>query len=313
LPWFSISWYSCLMKRIFFDHASATPLDPRVLEVMLPFFAENFGNPSSVLLEEGAVPNDAVGKARKEVAKLLNADPQEIVFTSSATESNNLAVKGLALANAGKGKRILFSDIEHYSVVNQEDFLRRLGFEIDYVRVDEGGLVDLEDLKRKASPGTILASIMHANFEIGTVEPLAEIASVLKGRGILLHSDGSASCGRMPVDVGQLGVDTMTISPHQFYGPKGVAALYVRKGTPLTSLIQGGYQEMGYRAGTENVPAIVGFGEACRLAGEEMAARVDRLTSMARRLWDGIASSIAYMHFTGHPLKRLPGHVSFWI
>jgi cysteine desulfurase len=313
LPWFLISWYSCLVKRVFFDHASTTPLDPRVLEAMLPFFAENFGNPSSILLEEGAVPRDAVDNARREVAKLINAGADEIVFTSSATESNNLAVKGLALANAGRGTRLIFSEIEHFSVVNQEEFLKRLGFEVDYVKVDEGGLVDSEDLQRKAARGTIVASVMHANFEIGTIEPLAEVSALLRERGILLHADGSASCGRIPVDVQTLGVDTMTISPHQFYGPKGIAALYIRKGTPLASIIQGGYQEMGYRAGTENVPAIVGFGEACRLAREEMTTRVEHLASLSRRLRDGIASSIDYLHFTGHPVQRLPGHVSFWI
>ncbi len=280
---------------------------------MIPYFADQFGNPSSLLLDEGSLPHQALDDAREKVATLIGATKEEIVFTSSATESNNLAIKGLALANQDKGKRILFSDIEHYSVINQADFLRKLGFEIDFVGVDTMGLVDLEDLRKKAVPGTILASIMHANFEIGTIQPIKEIASILAERGILLHSDGAATCGRIPVDVKALGVDTMTVSPHQFYGPKGIAALYLRKGTALASLIQGGNQEMGYRAGTENVPAVVGFGEAARIAGEEMAGRVDVLTKLGMRLWDGLASSITHMHFTGHPTQRLPGHVSFWI
>jgi len=301
------------MKRIFFDHASTTPLDRKVLEAMLPYFIEYFGNPASLLLEEGSVPHQAVDNAREKVASFIGAEKDEIIFTSSATESNNLAVKGLALANKGRGKRILFSDIEHYSIIHQADFLMRMGFEIEYVKVDKSGLVDIDDLKRKATSGTILASIMHANFEIGTIQPIDEITSLLKKHGILLHSDGAASCGRIPVNVKELDVDTMTVSPHQFYGPKGIAALYIKKGTQLTSLIQGGHQEMGYRAGTENVPAIVGFGEAVRIAADEMENRMKYLTGLSRKLWDGLAASIEYMHFTGHPVRRLPGHVSFWI
>ncbi len=301
------------MKRIFFDHASTTPLDERVLQAMLPYFRESFGNPSSLLLEEGSGPHRAVGEARGQVARLIGAQPEEVVFTATATESNNLAVKGLALANRRKGNRILFSNIEHFSVVNQADFLREMGFETDFVKVDGSGLLDLEDLEKKLTPSTILVSVMHANLEIGTIQPLKKIAAILGPRGVLLHSDGAASCGRIPVDVKDLGVDTMALSAHQFYGPKGAAALYVKKGVGLTSLIQGGYQEMGYRAGTENVPAIVGFGEAARLAGEEMEGRVRHLTALGRRLWDGIGASVDHLHFTGHPTERLPGHVSFWI
>jgi cysteine desulfurase len=301
------------MKRVFFDHASATPVDGRVLDAMLPYFTERFGNPSSVLLEEGETAREAVEEARGQVARLIGAANDEIVFTSSATESNNLAIKGLAMANRHRGNRVLFSDVEHYSVTNQADYLSRLGFEVDYVKVDESGVVELGDLERKATPGTILASVMHANFEIGTIQPIERISAILRDRGILLHSDGTASCGRMPVDVAALGVDTMAFSPHLFYGPKGVAALYMRKGTALASQMQGGLQERGYRAGTENVPAIVGFGEAARLAGEEMAERTAHLQKLGRRLWDGLAAAISHMHFTGHPTERIPGHVSFWI
>jgi cysteine desulfurase len=301
------------MKRIYFDHGAATSVDRRVLEAMLPYFSEHFGNPSSVLIDEGGVPHKAVDDARAEVARLMGAGATEVIFTAGATESNNIAVKGLALANKDKGRRILFSNIEHYSVVNQADFLGRLGFETDFVRVDDQGILDLEDLKRKAVPGTILACVMHANMEIGAIEPVQEIAALLHERGVLLHSDGAATCGRIPVDVKALGVDTMTASPHQFYGPKGIGALYIRQGVRLTPVIQGGYQEMGYRPGTENVPAIVGFGEAARLARIEMDERVAHLERLSRRLWDGIASSVDYLHFTGHPSRRLPGHVSFWI
>jgi len=301
------------MKRIYFDHSATTPVDSRVLDAMLPYFAEQFGNPSSVLIEEGGIPHKAVDEAREKIARLVGAEKDEIIFTASATEANNLAIKGLALANRDKGKRILFSDIEHFSIMNQTDFMRNLGFEIDFIRVDNYGVIDMEDLKKKVTDGTVLVSVMHANLEIGTIEPVREIASFLKERGVIFHSDGAGTSGRIPVSVKDIGIDTMTISPHQFYGPKGIAALYLRKGVRLASIIQGGFQEMGYRAGTENIPGIVGFGEAARLAMEEMDERVQKLTILGRRLWDGLASSIDYLHFTGHPTQRLPGHVSFWI
>jgi cysteine desulfurase len=301
------------MDRIYFDHASTTPVDRQVLDAMLPYFSEQFGNPSSILIEEGSVPNKAVDEAREKLALLVNAEKEEIIFTGSATESNNLAIKGLALANRDRGKRILFSDVEHYSVMNQADFLGSLGFEVDFINVDNYGIIDLEDLKRKVTDNTVLVSVMHANLEIGTIEPIEEISLFLKERGVLFHSDGTGTCGRIPVNVKNLGVDMMTISPHQFYGPKGVAALYMKRGTKLTSFIQGGFQEMGYRAGTENVPGIVGSGEAARIAMEEMSERVERLTRLSGRLWDGLSSSIEHIHFTGHPAIRLPGHVSFWI
>lgn len=301
------------MKRIYFDNVSTTPVDQAVLDAMLPYFINYFGNPSSVLIEEGLVPHQAVDEARGKVAKFINAEKEEIIFTSSATESNNLAIKGLAFANKNKGNRILFSDIEHYSVMNQADFLRNSGFEVDFIKVDNYGIIDFEDLKRKTGKSTALVSIMHANLEIGSIEPVKEIASYLKDIGIPFHSDGTGTCGRIPVDVKNLGIDVMTISPHQFYGPKGVAALYIKKGTKITPLMQGGYQEMGYRAGTENVPAIVGFGEAAHIAMKEMDKRLEKLTKLSQKLFSGLESSIDYIHFTGHPTVRLPGHTSFWI
>jgi cysteine desulfurase len=301
------------MKRIYFDHAATTPLDSRVLAAMMPFLTDQFGNPSSVLIEEGGVPHEAVDAARGHVANLIGTEQDEIIFTASATESNNLAIKGLALANRQKGNRILFSEIEHYSIINQADFLRSLGFEIDYIKVDNSGTIDLEDLKKKATEDTILACVMHGNLEIGTIQPLKEASLLLKQRGILLHSDGAGTCGAIPVDATDLGVDTMTLSSHQFYGPKGVAGLYLRKGVRLASIIQGGFQEMGYRAGTENVSAIVGLGEAARLAAMEMDSRSKNLRTLSARLRQGIESSMDFLHFTGHPTQRLPGHVSFWI
>jgi len=300
------------MNRIYFDHAATTPVDKRVLEAMLPYFSEFFGNPSSVLIEEGGPPRQALDESRKKVADLLDAAPEEIIFTASATEANNLAIKGLGLAHKNKGNRILLSEIEHYSVMLQADFLRGAGFDVDFVKVDPYGVVDMADLKNKVTKGTILASIMHANMEIGTVQPIREIARFLKERGVLFHSDGAGTCGQIPVNVRELGVDAMTISGHQFHGPKGAAGLYLRSGVPMRPVLHGGFQEMGYRAGTENVPAIVGFGEACRLAREEIADKVARLTTFGQKLRAGI-ETISYLHFTGHPTERLPGHVSFWI
>jgi cysteine desulfurase len=300
------------MNRVYFDHAATTPVDNRVLEAMLPYFSESFGNPSSVLIEEGGPPRQALDESRKKVADLVDAASGEIIFTASATEANNLAIKGLALAHKNKGNRILLSEIEHYSVMLQADFLRGAGFDVDFVKVDPYGVVDMADLKKKVTKGTILASIMHANMEIGTVQPVREIARFLKEQGVLFHSDGAGTCGQIPVNVREFGVDAMTLSGHQFHGPKGAAGLYLRSGVPMRPVLHGGFQEMGYRAGTENVPAIVGFGEACRLAREEMADKVARLTTLGQRLRAGI-ETISYLHFTGHPTERLPGHVSFWI
>lgn len=280
---------------------------------MMPYLTGQFGNPSSVLIEEGGEPHQAVDRARGNVAALVGAEKDEIVFTASATESNNMAVKGLALANRHRGKKILFSDIEHYSVINQADFLRSLGFEIDFIKVDDGGIIDLADLEKKATSDTILASIMHVNLEIGTIQPVRVASLMLRDKGILFHCDGAGSCGTIPVNVRDLGVDTMTISPHQFYGPKGVAGLYIKKGVALTPIIQGGNQEMGYRAGTENVAAIAGFGEAAKLAAGEMESRLEKAAILSSRLWAGIENTIDHLHFTGHPTLRLPGHVSFWI
>ena len=262
------------MNRVYFDHAATTPVDKRVLEVMLPYFSDSFGNPSSVLIEEGGPPRQALDEARKKVANLIGARSDEVLFTSSATESNNLAIKGLALAQKNKGNRILFSEIEHYSIMLQADSLRGLGFEVDFVKVDTDGLIDMADLKKKVTTGTILVSIMHANMEIGTIQPIEEIGRFLKEQGVLFHSDGAGTCGQIPVNVRELGVDAMTISGHQFYGPKGAAGLYLRNGVTMRPLLHGGFQEMGFRAGTENVPAIVGFGEACRLAQKEMDGKV---------------------------------------
>lgn len=300
-------------KRIFFDHASTTPLDEQVLKAMLPYLKEEFGNPSSHLHDFGQAPDKALDKARQQVADLINAQPYEIIFTSGGTEANNLAVKGLALANESKGKQILVSEIEHYSTMFSAQFLERWGFEVKYIPVDKNGLVDPDDVKRAITPETTLVCIMHANNEIGTIQNIAQISSITREKGVLLHSDCVASAGIIPVDVEELGMDSLSFTAQQFYGPKGSGALYLRKGIDIVAQMQGGQQEMGRRSGTENVPGIVGLGEAAELAKAELQQRMEHLIPLRDRLLNGLKERIDYFNITGHPTQRLPGHVSFWV
>ena len=301
------------MGRIFFDHISTTPLDPRVLEAMMPYFTERYGNPSSHIHDQGQAALKGLDAARSQVASLVGAKPGEILFTSGATESNNLAVKGVAGAHAAKGKHLVVSEVEHFSVLNALIPLRNRGFEVTTVRVDRDGRVDPGEVRRAIRPDTILVSVVHANAEIGTVEPVEEIGRIARERGVLFHTDATASAGHIPVDVNRIGADLATLSAHNFYGPKGAGALYVREGVRLESLLDGGFQEMGMRAGTENVPGIVGMGAAASIAAREMAERDRHLRSLGKRLRDGIAATVEHLHFTGHPSVRLPGHVSFWV
>lgn len=301
------------MARIFFDHISTTPLDPRVFEAMAPYFAESYGNPSSHIHDQGQAALKALEQARAAVGELVNADPREIVFTSGATESNNLALKGAADACGKKGRHIVVSAIEHASVTNALIPLRNRGFDVTTLPVDPDGKVDPDAVRRSIRSDTILVSVMHANPEIGTIEPVAEVGRIARERGVLFHTDAAVSAGHIPLDVREIGADLVTLSSHNFYGPKGAGALFVREGVPLAAQLDGGFQERGYRAGTENVPGIVGMGAAARIAREEMASRSDRLRALGRRLRDGIGSSVPHIHFTGHPGDRLPGHVSFWV
>ncbi len=301
------------MTRIFFDHISTTPVDPRVFEAMRPFFTERFGNPSSHIHEQGQWAGKAVDEARGKVAALVGAKPEEIVFTSGATEANNLAVMGVAQALSGKGRHLAVSEIEHFSVGNALIPLRNQGYEVTLLRVDGDGRVDPGEVRRAIRDDTVLVSVMQANAEIGTIQPIGEIARIARERGVLFHTDATASAGHIPLDLREVPADLATLSAHNFYGPKGAGALFLRAGTPLAAQLFGGFQERGYRAGTENVPAIVGMGEAARIAAEERDGRRDRLLPLQRRLWDGIARSVEHVHFTGHPVDRLPGHVSFWV
>ena len=301
------------MRKVYMDHMSTTPTDPRVVEEMLPFFTENFGNPSSHLHSYGLRAKKAVDEARAKVADLINAKPEEIVFTFTGSESNNLALRGLALANRDRGKHIIISEVEHYSVLYTARELEKEGFRVSYIKVDKDGLIDPEDVAKAINKDTFLVSIMHANNEIGVIQPIEEIGKITKEKGIIFHTDAIATAGVIPVDVTELGVDSLSLTSHTFYGPKGIAALYVKDGTEIVSIIKGGAQEGGLRPGTDNIPAIVGMGKAAELAKTEMTSRIEHLTPLRDKIIKALPDTIKYLHFTGHLTQRLPGHVSFWI
>jgi cysteine desulfurase len=301
------------VKRVYLDHASATPVRKEVIEAMLPYFEERFGNPSTVY-DLGSEVKGVIEEQRSKVAKLIGAEPGEIIFTSSGAEANNLAVKGTAFAKRTKGNHIIISAIEHHSVLNSARFLERLlDFEVTFLQVDEHGLVDPERLASSIRPETILVSIMHANNEIGTIEPIPELSAVCRERGITFHTDAVATVGNIPVDVNALNVDMLSLSGAAFGAPKGVGALYFRKKLRLMPLIHGGIQESGRRAGTENVPAIVGLGKASELASKELTAKMDHVKKLRDHLVKGIHDRIEHVVPTGHPQNRLPGHASFCI
>ncbi len=295
--------------RTYLDHAATTPTDPQVVEAMLPFFTEGFGNPSS-LNEEGRTAKAAVEEARAKVAALLEADPEEIVFTAGGTESDNHALCGVAYAREKKGRRIVTTAVEHHAVLETARFLGTRGFEAAVLPVDADGLVDPEEVRRAVTPGTILVSVMYANNEVGTIQPIEEIGRITREAGILLHTDAVQAAGHLPIDVKALGVDLLSLSGHKLYGPKGVGALYVRKGTRPASLLRGGGQESGRRAGTHNVPGIVGLGVAADIAADRMAGEALRLAPLRDRLIKGIMERIDNVRLNGHPARRLPNNVS---
>ena len=297
------------MRRVYLDYGATTPLHPAVLEAMLPYFQEVFGNPQS-LHWAGVEARRAVDGARERVARLINAEPEEIIFTSSGTEANNMAIKGVAWARRRKGNQIIISAIEHPSVLNSAKAMERAGFQVIPVSVDSYGLVDPDAVKALITPETALVSITHASNEIGTIEPIAEIAKVTREMGVPLHTDAIQAVGQIPVDVKELGVDLLSLAGHQFYGPKGSGALYIRRGTRITPFINGGIQEEGRRAGTEDVPAIVGLGKAAEIAKEEIPKRMAHLTPLRDRLIDGLLDRIDHIHLNGHPTVRLPNNVN---
>jgi cysteine desulfurase len=298
------------MKSAYLDHASATPVRKEIIEAMLPYFKERFANPSNVY-DIGSDVKREVEQSRASVAGLIGAEARGIIFTSSGAEANNLAIKGIAFARQKKGNHVVVSSIEHHSVLNSVRFLERLDFEATFLPVDEYGLVSPERLAKVIRPETILVSIMHANNEIGTVEPISEMADMCKDNGIIFHTDAVASVGTTQIDVNKLNVDLLSISGPSIGAPKGTGALYFRKNIRLMPLIHGGIQESGRRAGTENVPGIVGLGKAAELAAIELPEKELYVRRLRDRLADGILKQIEKVTLTGHPAKRLPGHASF--
>ncbi|HPT79331.1 MAG TPA: cysteine desulfurase NifS [Candidatus Atribacteria bacterium] len=297
-------------QKVYMDHAATTYTKPEVLEEMLPYFTEVFGNPSSVH-GFGRQARRALDHARERTAKALNAQPSEIFFTAGGSESDNWAIKGTALANRDKGNHIITTSIEHHAVFDTCKFLEKNGFEVTYLPVDEYGMVSVEKLKEAITDRTILISVMFANNEIGTIQPIEEIGRIARERKIYFHTDAVQAVGNIPIDVEKLNIDMLSLSAHKFYGPKGVGALYIKRGVKILPYIHGGAQERNRRAGTENLPGIVGLGKAIELAVENMAAHNERLTAMRDRLIREILSRVEYSRLNGHPTKRLPGNVNF--
>ena len=297
-------------KRVYMDHNAGKPVDPRVLDAMLPYMGSLYGNPSS-LHTFGQETKRALDEARGKVAKLINAEKKEsVLFTSGATESNNLAIKGVAYRNKDRGTRILTSSVEHMSVVNPCKFMTTKGYETIFLPVDTHGFVGLESLEKELTDKTVLVSIVYANGEIGTIEPISEISKIAHGRNAFLHVDATAADGQVPIDVKKEGIDLLTLSSNDMYGPKGVGALYVREGIRLEPQLHGGGQERGLRSGTENVAGAVGFGKAAEIAQEEMQVENEMLTKLRDRLIKGLLEPTPYSFLNGHPTKRLPNNVS---
>ena len=295
------------MKRIYLDHAATTPVDSDVLDAMLPYFTENYGNASS-LHSEGTAAKNALEKSREQVSDVLGADSNDIIFTGSGTESDNLAIKGIALRH-GSG-HVITSQIEHPAVLRTCEYLEGKGFDVTYLPVDHYGRVDPDDVNAAIRDDTILVSVMHANNEIGTIEPVREIARVAHEHGVPVHTDAVQTVGKISVDVDDLDVDLLSLSGHKIYGPKGVGALYVREGTKLEPLLHGGGHEHGLRSSTQNIPSIVGLGEACHLARKRLRQEQEQLTGLRDRLIDGVLD-IEEAYLNGHPNKRLPNNAHF--
>ncbi len=298
------------MRRVYLDHIAATPLDPDVLKSMLPYLGEKYGNPQS-LHSIGQEALEAVEEARSEVASLIGADQSEVFFTSSGSEANNFAVKGLSLARREKGSHIVVSAIEHQSVLHSAKSLEKFGFSSTLVPVDKHGMIDPADVKKAIKKETVLISVMLANSEVGTVEPVAEVVKVCGSLGIPVHTDAVAAAGNIPVDVKDLGVDALSLAADQFYGPKGSAALFLKKGTRILPFIDGGIQEGGRRAGTENVAGIVGLGKAAKIAVMRLSDRMEKMRSLRDKLIGSLPRRVEHVVLTGHREKRLPYHASF--
>ncbi len=296
--------------RVYLDHSATTPVDPEVAALMMTYYTEKYGNPSSVH-SFGREAKQALEQARSQVAELIGATPQEVTFTSGGTEADNLAILGTAEAFRKKGKHIITSCIEHHAVLETCEYLGKNGFDLTVIPVNEEGILLVEDVKKAIRPDTILISVMHANNEVGSIQPIAEIGKLAKEHGITFHVDAVQSLGKIPINVVEMNVDLLTISSHKIYGPKGVGALYIRKGVRIVPLVHGGGQEKRRRSGTENTPGIIGFGKACVLAGQRMADDAKHQTQLRDKLMNGILERIEYVKVNG-PLgeKRLPNNVN---
>jgi cysteine desulfurase len=290
--------------QIYLDHNASTPVHPEVVDAMLPYFSERFGNPSSVH-GFGRAAREGLETAREQVAHFLRVGKEEIVFTSGGTESDNMAVKGVAMAR--RSGHIITSKIEHHAVLRAVQNLETMGFAATYLDVDGFGMVDPDALRRAIRPDTILISIMHANSEIGTVQPARELGAIAREHNIPFHMDAVQTFGKVPIDLDAFNIDMLSFSGHKIYGPKGVAGLYIRKGTKMVSVQHGGEHERRRRAGTENVAGIVGFGQAVEVRGRDMAEEAQRLTALRERLWEGLSRRVPEVRLNGHPTQRVPG------
>jgi cysteine desulfurase len=297
-------------RRVNMDYSAGKPVDPRVAEEMLPYMTSHYGNPSS-LHSIGQEAKNALEEARAKVAQLINAEKKEsIIFTSGATESNNLAIKGVAYRYVDRGARIITSSVEHMSVLNPCKFLTTKGFQVIFVPVDKDGVVNLEALEKELDDKTTLVTIVYANGEIGTIEPVKEISKIVHSKKAYFHVDATAANGQVSIDVKNDGIDLLSLSSNDMYGPKGVGALYIKEGIRVEPLLHGGGQERGLRSGTENTPGIVGFGKAAEIARTEMQSESDRLTKLRDRMIKGLLEPIPYSFLNGHPTRRLPNNVS---
>lgn len=298
------------MRKVYLDNAATTALSPRVLEAMLPYFTQYYGNPSSVHAF-GREAKQGLDKARDQVAKALHCEPSEVIFTGCGTESDNTVLLGVAQRYGDKGKHIITTNVEHHAILHTCEYLEKQGYSVTYLPVDQDGLVTAEQVAAAIRPDTILVSIMFANNEVGTIMPIQEIGAVCKEKDVLFHTDAVQAVGHIPVDVQAMHIDMLSLSAHKFHGPKGVGALYCRKGIRLPSYIMGGAQERGRRAGTENVAGIVGLGAAIQLATEQLEENRAKMTALRDRLMTGIQARISEVKLNGHPTNRLPNNVNF--
>jgi cysteine desulfurase len=293
-----------MSRRVYLDHNASTPVHPEVLAEMLPYFGDVYGNPSSVH-GFGREARAAVDIARDRVAGFLRVRPDELVFTSGGTESDNFGLKGLVLAR-GRG-HLITSTIEHHAVLRSAQALEAQGFAVTYLPVDQTGMVDVDDVRRALRPDTIAISIMHANSEVGTIQPVGAIGALARAAGVPFHVDAVQTFGKVPIDVDAMGIDALSFSSHKIYGPKGIAGLYIRRGTKMVSIQHGGEHERRRRAGTENVPGIVGLGKAVEIRGRDMRAEAERVSALRDRMWEGIRARVSQVRLNGHPTERLPG------